>query len=480
MDTKPFWKHQAEAIHRAEHTRDFGLFFEQGTGKTRTTIEILRRKYAKAGRILRTLILCPPVVCSNWRNEFIQFSNIKRENIHVLAGTHYQRMQTVRTKGFTPLATVGQIFITNYEGMLMSDLIEVLHEWKIEVLVCDESQRCKSPSSKRAKAVAKISQGTAHNYILTGTPVVDGKGLDFFQQFLILDRGNTFGQNFFAFRAKYFRDKNAGMPKGRHFAKWIPAPSMQQEFIQRMGKVSMRVEKKDCLDLPPLLKVVHEVEMGAEQQKAYDAMMRDCIAFVENKKGENANVVANLAIVKTMRLQQIVSGFVKDEDGNVIRFKDVPRLTALKGLLEDTVVEEGHKAIVWCNFVENYRMVEEVCEELGIEHAHIVGGMSAAQREESIERFRKGSASVMISHPAAGGVGVNFTEAAYSFYYSKGYKLEDDLQSEARNYRGGSEIHEKVTRVDLVSLKTIDELIDKSLRNKQQVATGILTWLGSQ
>ena len=36
------WQHQLEAIQRAEHERDFALFFEQGTGKTSTAINIAR------------------------------------------------------------------------------------------------------------------------------------------------------------------------------------------------------------------------------------------------------------------------------------------------------------------------------------------------------------------------------------------------------------------------------------------------------
>ena len=83
---------------------------------------------------------------------------------------------------------------------------------------------------------------------------------------------------------------------------------------------------------------------------------------------------------------------------------------------------------------------------------------------------------VMIANQGAGGVGVNLVEAGYSIYYSKGFKLEDDLQSEARNYRGGSEIHEKVTRIDLVATGTIDELVTEALENKMQISENILGW----
>jgi len=59
-------------------------------------------------------------------------------------------------------------------------------------------------------------------------------------------------------------------------------------------------------------------------------------------------------------------------------------------------------------------------------------------------------------------------------YYSRGYNLEHDIQSEARNYRGGSEVHKKVTRIDIVAPGTIDEIVLEALANKISNAEKIL------
>jgi len=48
------------------------------------------------------------------------------------------------------------------------------------------------------------------------------------------------------------------------------------------------------------------------------------------------------------------------------------------------------------------------------------------------------------------------------------------LQSEARNHRGGSEVHDKVTRIDLVTPGSVDELILEALEKKQNIAENIL------
>ena len=130
---------------------------------------------------------------------------------------------------------------------------------------------------------------------------------------------------------------------------------------------------------------------------------------------------------------------------------------------------------MWATFRENYRMIEEVCERLKIKYVDITG--DTKDKEGNMKRFREDpDIGVCYANQGAGGVGVNLVEAGYSIYYSKGFKLEDDLQSEARNYRGGSEIHQSITRIDLVTPLTIDELVSEALANKLQVSENILGW----
>jgi SNF2 family DNA or RNA helicase len=208
-------------------------------------------------------------------------------------------------------------------------------------------------------------------------------------------------------------------------------------------------------------------------------MYNDYIAFCEKESAEGRprTVTAQLAITKALRLQQIVCGFVpveQTEDTYVI--EDNPRLKALEELLEDICVEGKHKVIVWATFRQNYSQIQAVCDKLKIKTAAIYGGLTKNEAQENIEAFTKGDAQVMIANQKAGGVGINLVEASYSIYYSKSFSLEDDLQSEARNYRGGSQMHHRVTRIDLVARGTIDELITSSLANKQDVSQTILDW----
>lgn len=472
--SRPLWSHQVHAIRVAEVVPDLGLFMEMGTGKTRTLIEIVRRRYAAQSRLMKTIIFAPLIVCENWKQEFKMYSKINPLDVVVLLGSHKKRVKDMLYQVGDTLDGA-KIIVTNYESCQMEDFFNLLLAWKPEILVCDESQRIKNPSSLRAKKVAMLSDNTKHNYILTGTPILNSP-MDVYMQFRVLDRGETFGKNFFSFRAMYFEDKNAGMPKQKHFPKWEARASSYQALQAKIKTKALRVLKKDCLDLPPLVRQVVHVPMSVTQAKMYREMYNDYITFINDHRDEPRAVVANLAVVKATKLQQIVSGFVRDEHGVHHRIDDCPRLKVLSELLEDIATHS--KVIVWSHYKENQKMVTEVCEKLGLGYAEIHGDIK--DKESEMKRFRTDpDCRVMVANQAAGGVGVNLVEAAYAIYYGKGFKLEDDLQSEARNYRGGSEVHEKVTRIDLVTPGSIDELVNESLANKQNVSETILGWKDS-
>jgi SNF2 family DNA or RNA helicase len=313
-----------------------------GTGKSATVVNILRNKYNKNKKILRTLIVCPKAVVLNWEREILKFSKIPLTKILILTGPVSKRVEYL--ENFDKDA----IYITNFEAMTNDKFVASLLANPPNCMVIDESHRTKNPAAKRSKMLIKLSEqmeklSVHHRYILTGTPVLQNT-MDLFSQFLILNQGKTFGKNFFAFRANYFRDKNAYMPKQKHFPAWVPTAGSEDKLKALMEPHVVTAKKEDCLDLPPLLKTTVPVELSAEQKKAYDAMKKDFIAFIDEK----GPAVATLALTKALRMQQIISGHLTLEDGAIHSFMDNPRLDALEELLEDITPSE--KVIVWATW----------------------------------------------------------------------------------------------------------------------------------
>lgn len=455
----PLWKHQVEAIERARDLEYFALFFEVGTGKTRTIIEILEDKYEQHKRTLKTLILCPLIVVVNFKREFEKFGRTDKK-IFTLTGPIKDRIKTLQ-------ANPESIFITNYEGLYDKAFVLALRGWHPDIFVADEIHKLKTTNAKRTKAATDIADMCIYRFGLSGTPILNTQ-LDLFSQIRILDKGASFGRNYFVFRMQYFYDANSAR-KGTHsyFPNWLPRPGIDKDLNLKIKHFSMVVKKEECLDLPPLIKKEVEVHLGAEQKKAYNQMKKDFIAFIKDQA-----CVAELAITKALRLQQIVSGYVATEEGYEIAFDELPRLRALEGLVTDIV--KTSKVIIWASFIKNYEMISKVLEGCGIKYATITG--ETLRPQEEVDKFQTDdTVRVMIANPAAGGIGINLTQASYMIYYSRSFNLEHEIQSEARCYRGGSEIHSKITRIDIIARGTVDDIISKVLEEKKKIGDNVLT-----
>jgi len=440
-------------------------FIVHNSGKTATCINMLRLRYAKYGRILKTIIFAPPVVLENWKREFLAHSKIKEKNIIVLSGREKLRVDKLwASVSMDP----NRIFITNYEAMaVMPELRYALNEWVPEVLVCDESHKLKNPESKRTKFMIELADKVYYKFLLTGTPILNTP-LDLFSQFRIMDGGELFGKNFFSFRARYFYDKNAPMPKNKYFPNWLPKKNSYENLATKIKTVSMRVKKDQCLDLPPLVREKFEVEMSIEQQTHYTSMRKHLITYLEDEA-----CVAQMALTKALRLQQIVSGFIKLDNGDEVTFKETPRQKILKELIEE--YSPLHKIIVWAVFRENYKQIIKICNDLEVGYVELHGDVPAGQKIKNVDSFNHDEhIRVLVGHPGSGGIGVNLTASDISVFYSRGFSLEFDQQAEARNHRGGSEIHKKVTRIDLVTPNSLDEEILQALDRKEAISHEIL------
>jgi SNF2 family DNA or RNA helicase len=441
-----------------------------GVGKTCAAVHVLRGKYNTHGKVLPTLVLGPLIVVEQWADEIKRFSKIPHDRITPLTGkTGVQRHNQLRD---ALAESPDRIVVTNYETLQIPRVYDLLTKWAPDCLVVDEAHRIKRSSSKRAKLTTKLAD-RAHTcrLLLTGTPILNSP-MDLFSQYRALDRGKTFGTNFVSFVAKYFYDANAAWRSSpKHFPDWRLRPGALEAFNKAISESSMTVEKKDCLDLPPLVRKVIHVPLSQSQKRLYDDLKKDFVAYLADKA-----CVATLAITKALRLQQIVSGYVALEDeGGAKSTKQLenPRAAVLRELLEE--IAPHHKVIVWCVFRQNYETVRGICDALQLQAVEVHGDVPNEEKFAAIKRFEADDACrVLIGHPGSGGVGVNLTAASYSIFYSRGFSLEFDLQAESRNWRGGSERHACITRIDLVAPGTIDEAVMEALASKVAISDKVL------
>lgn len=461
---QPLWEHQKKTIEEFRHNSFFGLFYEMGTGKTRTAIECYTQKCQQTAIKLRLLVLCPIIVMRNWEREFGKYSELKPfANIRVID----QASGGKKASAIQSVSDDVQVLIVNHEALLSSEVYQEIHKQKFDFLIIDESHRFKNPSAKRTKALIKLADTIRYKLILTGSPVLQS-ALDLWSQFRVLC-STIFPENFFTFRSLYFYDANSGMPKHNYFPNWKPRPGSEAKLNEIIGKCSHRVEKSQAIDLPPLLRETVLVPLLPEQARHYYSMDAEFLTYLEDSV-----VTADITLTKMLRLQQICSGILATQDHGTKKVENL-KLNTLEELLKDLTTR--HKVIVWTSWRDTYSDIAEVVDRVGVSFAMITGDTPQKDRDEAMRRFNEDDdCRVFIGNQAAAGVGCNLQAASYMIYYSKTYNLEHDLQSEARNYRGGSEVHEKITRIDLVTEGTIEEEITEALWNKKELGEILLNY----
>lgn len=474
---KPY-PHQEQVSEIASNVNEYGFFWEVGCGKSGGLIHTLRKVFNRQKRIGRTVIFSPLVTLYNWKNEFKLHSKIDLKKVHVLDKASRRVKDIVEaTDSGTGILDKEVILILNYEAVQNEEVFNLIMEWNPEIVVLDESHLCKNPKAKRAKKIMRITDAAKRRYLMTGTPILNNIG-DIFMQYRILDRGESFGKNFNVFQNKYMQDMNAGWKnKPNYFPDWQPREELYAEVQKLIYRKASRLKKTDVLkDLPPFVETTRYVQLGPEQKKYYEQMKRDFVAFVkeEYENGEKSGaVVAQLAITKALRLQQIVSGYVSTDDGDNIVIQNNPRLKELANLLEALV--NDHKVIVWCSFRENYKMIGSLLKGMGIPHVFITGEMNLDQKQESMDRFEKDpKVRVVVANRRAAGIGINLIAASYSIVFSRNFSLGEEIQADGRNHRGGSQIHDKITKINLIAKDTVDETVLEAIQNKQDLAKNIV------
>lgn len=456
---------QQEIIDRFKDQSCAGLFLDMGVGKTLITSNLIRYKMNKHREIFRTLIFCPIITLDNWKRELLMSTRIPAHMIGVVKGSKAKRLKILKDDRY-------KVLIINYEATRSEEIKNLLLKFKPQIAVCDESHMIKSRTSKIYKSVYAITKQSFFKYALSGTPITN-TAEDLWAQFMFLDGGRTFGARFYTFKNKFFVNKNAEWSSPNAFPDWQFNDSLKDEFKARLRQSSMFLKKEDCLDLPDLVEQNIEIPMSPEQERHYKDLKKDLITWLEDQP-DNPLVVTN-ALTKLLRLNELLSGYLKLEDDTTVKLKSNPRLDALMNIVEST---NPHKIIIFSVFKNNYDDIRKELEKRKIEYVEIHGGVSSKRKLEAVDIFNDMSnkVRVCIANPSSGGVGVNLKSAKYTVFYTRNFSMKDFEQSKARNFRAGSiDHHDKITHYNLVTPDTIDELILDALIKKKKFANSIMS-----
>lgn len=438
------YAHQKEMMRFSLSRLRSAYLADVGTGKTRPAILTFYLRNLKSGA-KKCLVTCPSSIMHNWIDE-IKLCNTGLKAVVIYAKGKQKREEILEQEA--------DIYIINHD--YLSTLKYPLTAKKFDFIIVDELTKFKHHQTKRSKALRHITKNIKYRLGLTGSPITQTP-MDAFGEMLVIDPV-LFGDNFFSFRGHYFRNI------GTYFPLWIPIKDRLITLAQKLAISCLRLEKKDCLDLPPMVIEKRVLEMPKKMRSDYEQMREYLILEFENEGGL-ATATGEIVLKKLLRLSQITSGFIKSEEGEEMELGYTPKINELESLIEEL---EGKKVIVWAKFIRTIELLAERFKNL--KPAVVWGGdKDMEHRYEEIKRFQTDPECKMFVGQISLGFGFNLTAADTMVYVEHNFSVEDRHQTKGRFDRIG-QTAEKTTVIDLVMENSIDTYMLSSLKTNQNVA----------
>lgn len=506
--TKPF-RHQADEFEVSKDMPARAIFWEQGTGKSKITIDTAGHLFMK-GEIDCIIVLAPSGVHLNWVTDemptHMPQSILDRTYMHVYdtmkAGTKYHQAACERLlshKGLVLLAMTYDSSTTDRAKQLLWDLLQT----RKVLYVADESQRIKTPKAIRTKVAVGSAKYAPYRRILSGTPIAQGP-FDAYSQLLFLDPDFWTREElspFTVFKAHFGVWRKQTTDTGKKYEMLVKYRRLN-ELNQLLSGISSRVTKDDVLDLPPKLYSRRYFDMTPEQRRVYQSLKDEFMAMMpsegscrncggtgkveyEGYAGEcpscegtgkvlGGMVTAPLAIVRLLRLQQTLCGYVPVE---TFEEGKEPELQMLSGgnprldLLGEVVQDLPHQFIVFARFRKDIDLIMEKMKVLGISAVRYDGAVGPDERGLNKKTFQEGGAQAFVANPAVAAEGLTLVGAKTVVYYNNSFKLIERLQSEDRAHRIGQD--KPVSYIDLACPGTVDMAVVEALKNKLDIASQI-------
>ncbi|GGW63737.1 DEAD/DEAH box helicase [Streptomyces caelestis] len=415
---------------------------DMGLGKTVTLIALHLHRQTDTRSAGPTLVVCPTSLMGNWQREIERFA----------PGTPVRRFHGAR-RGLDGLAD-GEFVLTTYGTMRLD--APRLAEVPWGMLVTDEAQHVKNPHSSTARELRSI--GARARVALTGTPVENNLS----ELWAILDwtTPGLLGR-LGTFRRRYAEAVEGGRD-----------PGAADRLARLVRPFLLRRRKSDpgiAPELPPKTETDHAVSLTQEQAGLYEAVVREALAEIS---GADSMARRGLIVKLLTGLKQVCNHpaqYLKEER---------PVIAGRSGKLElldellDTILAEEAGVLVFTQYVQMARLLEQHLAARGTPSQFLHGGTPVAQREAMVRRFQDGEVPVFLLSLKAAGTGLNLTRAEHVVHYDRWWNPAVEAQATDRAYRIGQTRPVQVHRI--IAEGTIEDRIAELLARKRELADAVL------
>lgn len=405
---------------------------DMGLGKTIEIIAFLKGIKKEAP----ILIVCPKSLIFNWVNEFSKFDPDTK--VKAIYGARKDREKTI--KNIKDDKKV--IYLTSYDSLRQDE--ELYNDIKFEVMILDEAQAIKNSRAKKTISVTHINSEV--RFVLTGTPI-ENSILDLWSIFNFLMPGYL--SDIDSFKMLY---ESSG-------------EEIKSRLKKKIAPFILRRNKKDVLkDLPPKYELIMTSEMNSSQKKIYEAHRVEARNIL--KDGGKAFDVLYLLT----RLRQICidpSLFIDNyHDGS-------GKIDTLMEIIDEKI-SEGHRMLIFSQFVKALELVEQKLRELDIAYLMITGKTDGEERINIVNEFNRNKKyKIVLISLKAGGTGLNLVGADTVIHLDPWWNVAAQDQATDRAHRIGQEKNVEV--IKLISLDSIEQRVVELQNIKKELIASLIS-----
>jgi len=434
----PFNAQRETASFLAMHSRAYCLN-GMGTGKTNSALwayDYLRR----TKQVTKMLVVCPlSTMERTWADSV--FQTFPHLDCAVLHGTRERRLKLLKQDV--------NLYIINIDGLpAIAD--ELKKRPDSDLIVVDELALARNSGTERWKILNTIcnKQSPRRVWGMTGSPTPNSPTDAWAQCRLVTPDNPLVPKYFSAFRDKVMRQITQ--------FKWAPRPEAN-DVVWQMMQPAIRFSLDDCTDLPEQMILTREVDMTAEQKKAYKDMMSSLAT-----EYQGGQILAVNEAIKANKLIQIACGVAYGTGGEEVILPAKPRLDVLKEIIEES---EG-KVIVFVPLTGALEAVaDELRKEWTVETIH--GGTSKNERDRIFGEFQKQlDPRVLVANAATMSHGLTLTAATTIVWYAPVHSNEIYEQACARVRRPGQT---RTTVIVHIAGSDVERRVYKRLQDKQSM-----------
>ena len=438
--------YQHQGLSWLQFLREYGfggiLADDMGLGKTVQTLAHLLLEKERRRMDKPCLIVAPTSLMSNWYREAQQFA----PSLKVLV------LQGPDRHGLFDQVENHDVVLSTYPLLVRDEEKLLAHDYY--ALVLDEAQVIKNPRAKAAQVIRGIN--AEHRLCLTGTPMENHLG-ELWALFDFLMPGFLGSDRQFKTLFRTPIEKHADRDR-------------QQQLAQRVAPFMLRRTKAQvAAELPDKTEIIRVVNLGKKQAALYESIrlsMEDKVRKAIADKGLARSHITILDALLKLRQACCDPQLLSLTQARSV--KESAKMELLMQLLPE-MIEEGRRILLFSQFTKMLSVIESALKKHAIAYTKLTG--QTRNRDEAIQRFKKGEVPVFLISLKAGGVGLNLTEADTVIHYDPWWNPAAENQATDRAHRIGQD--KAVFVYKLITENSVEEKIMAMQTKKQALAQGV-------